>query len=67
MTIRFWRWIFFVFFVLSTGGGCLVSNLHNGFDLKSPTGAFFYLVLPGLQSGECAFDSGRFGSCTFGP
>lgn len=49
--------------LLFSGGTCLVSDLSNDFDLKSPQG---YLLFLGAQAG-CRFDEGAFDSCTFGP
>lgn len=45
------------------GNLCLVSDLKNDFDLKSPQGYLFFL---GGQPG-CRFDEGTFNACTFGP
>lgn len=55
----------------AAGSGCLVSNLHNGFDLKTPAGFLGYLG--GLTRTEpsgsktCMFDASRFDSCELGP
>lgn len=47
-------------------GGCLAAKLENGFDLKGPKGLAGYIGNL-IQSSGCAFDSGTFDSCSFGP
>lgn len=51
------------------GSSCIVSNLSNGFDLKSPGGILMYLGI--LQSRSnlppCNFDEGAFDTCSYSP
>ncbi len=67
MKNRILLWIGATIVALAIGGGCLVSDLDNSFDLKGPKGIAGYLG--GLiQQTYCRFDSpGKFDSCTFGP
>lgn len=68
MISRFLRWIALALLVVSLTGSCLVSNLSNSFDLKSPSGFLGYLgVLKTTAAPDCSFDAGNFDSCSFGP
>ncbi|MBI3395064.1 MAG: hypothetical protein HY042_04450 [Spirochaetia bacterium] len=59
-------WMILTAVALAISGGCLASDLNNGFDLKSPRGFMGYLG--GMaQESLCRFDSKAFDSCTFGP
>lgn len=57
--------------------GCIVSDLSNSFDPKSPAGLLLNLTsgsssASGTNSGlsvppTCVFDTSKFDSCTLGP
>jgi hypothetical protein len=50
--------------------GCIVSDLSNGFDPKTPAGLFLNLnaeSVLGSGSTVCVFDRSKFDSCTLGP
>ncbi|MCE9597369.1 MAG: hypothetical protein K8S54_05315 [Spirochaetia bacterium] len=55
--------------ILFLGSGCLVSNLSNGFDLKSPSGFLGYLgsFTQGQPLPPCNFDEGLFDTCSYSP
>ncbi|EHQ07122.1 hypothetical protein Lepil_2447 [Leptonema illini DSM 21528] len=63
--------------ILLSLSGCIVSDLSNSFDPKSPAGLLLNLTggsisSSGTNSGPsgpktCVFDTSKFDSCTLGP
>lgn len=63
--------------ILLSLSGCIVSDLSNSFDPKSPAGLLLNLTTgsisaSGTDSGPsgpktCVFDKSKFDSCTLGP
>ncbi len=69
MTLQFFQKMGLLIIVVMISSSCLVSDLHNGFDLKSPGGFVLYLTGPdsGGSTLECVFDAASFDSCNLGP
>lgn len=78
-TLRNWRttfqWTALAVLAVTLGEGCLVSNLSNSFDLKSPSGFLGYLTVgeapfgtrAAAGSSTCVFDQGAFDACRTAP